>query len=84
VRPGSARENQRLQEASGRVWAVLRLIPWNRNLGGRRMRRHAPRCAPPTRFSHGLGPNRQFAAAQHVAAIGGTPDGRSTRPIAPL
>src|ERR1700676_4822726 len=24
VRPGSARENQRLQEASGRVWAVLR------------------------------------------------------------
>jgi len=50
VKPGSARANQRLQEASGRVWGILRLNPLNRNLGGRRMRRHTPIAHLPRDF----------------------------------
>jgi hypothetical protein len=39
---------------------------------------YAPSCAPPTRFSHGLGQDRQFAALQQNACNGGEADLRRT------
>jgi hypothetical protein len=70
VRPGSARENQRLQEASGRVWAVLRFDSVESESRGGAECAVTPQCAPPTLFSHGLGPNRWFAAVQRYGRDG--------------
>src|ERR1700676_1777023 len=61
VRPGSARENQRLQEASGRVWAVLRFDSVESESRGGAECAVTPQCAPPTLFSHGLGQKRTHA-----------------------
>jgi hypothetical protein len=40
------------------------------------MRRHNSSCVPPTRFSHGLGPNPKFAAVQRRVSYRGEADGR--------